>query len=219
MAGGDRTEIPKGDRVIANADLLGRHISGDDPAEDTGGHSEANLLPDDAAARFLWDARNSEAARARAREHWIRQQAREGATFEGILLALSERAGPVMLWTTDGGRAAGTVVGVSAEIVELAGEEAARTWLVRASLAGVSPLSEGFDAGVASDDRGPTSSTTLPGLLADLAEERSVVTVRCGGRELSGRLDGAGTDVITLRLHDGGLTYLPVQGVSFLRLA
>ena len=124
-----------------------------------------------------------------------------------------------MLWTSDGGRATGTVVGVSGELVELAGEGAGRTWLVRASLGGVSPLSEGFEAGVASDDRGPTSSVTLPGLLADLAEGRSVVTVRCGGNELSGRLDGAGTDVVTLRLPDGGLTYLPVQGVSLLRLA
>ena len=149
----------------------------------------------------------------------MRQQAREGATFEGILLALSERAGPVLLWTSDGGRVAGTVVGISAELVELTSEEAGRTWIVRSSLGGVSPLSDGFDAGVASDDRGPTSSITLPGLLADLAEGRSVVTVRCAGNELSGRLDGAGSDVLTLRLPDGGLTYLPVQGVSLLRLA
>ncbi len=219
MRGGDRTEVPEGDRVVARGDLVGRNLSGDDSTEDAIRHDEPNLLPDDAAARFLWDARNSEAARARAREHWIRQQAREGATFEGILLALSERGGPVMVWTADGGRATGTVLGVSAELVLLATRESDRTWFIRESLAGVAPLSEDFDAGVASDDRGPTSGTTLGGLLAGLAEERSAVTVRCGGREVSGRLVGAGADVLTLRLSDGGLTYLPVVGLSLLRLA
>ena len=219
MARGDRSEVPEGDRVVAGADLIGRHLAGDDSAEDAGRHPEANLLPDDAAARFIWDARNSEAARARAREHWIRQQAREGATFEGILRALSERGGSVEVRTSDGGREEGTVLGVSAELVELATGDTGRTWLVRAGLAAVSPLVEGFDVGVASDDRGPSSSATLAGLLAGLAEERSPVTIRSGGQEVTGRLVGAGADVLTLRLSDGGLTYLPVSGVSLLRLS
>lgn len=218
MTRSDRTEVPEGDRVVAGADLVGGHVSGDDSAEDAS-HAEANLLPDDAAARFLWDARNSEAARARAREHWLRQQAREAATFEGILLALSERGGPAEVWTSDGGRATGTVLDVSPELVVLEGPDGERIWVVRERLAGISPLSEGFDAGVASDDRGPTSNTTLAGLLAGLAEERAGVTVRCGGQEVSGRLAGAGADVLTLRLSRGGLTYVPVAGLSLLRRA
>lgn len=219
MARGDRTEVPKGDRVIAGGDLLGGDVSGDDSTESAVRHPEPNLLPDDVAARFLWDARNSESARARAREHWIRQQAREAATFEGILLALSERGGPVRLWTVDGGQATGTVLSVSAELVLVATGKSERTWVVRGRLAGVSPVSEGFDAGVASDDRGPTSTTSLSGLLAGLAEDRSAVMIRCGGQEASGRVAGAGADVLTLRLDGGGLTYLPVAGLSLLRLA
>ena len=205
--------------MIGRGELIGGNISGDDSAEDTSRHSESKLLPDDAASRFLWEARNSEAARARAREHWIRQQAREGATFEGILLALSERAQPVELWTSDGGSATGTLEGVSAELVEVATGPSDRAWLVRARLAGVAPLSEGFDVGVASDDRGPASGTTLAGLLSRLAEERQVVTARFGGREISGRLVGAGTDVLTFRLPEGGLRYVSVDGLSLLRLA
>ena len=124
----------------------------------------------------------------------------------------------MVLWTSDGGRASGAVAAVSAELVELTAGSGS-TWLVRARLAGVSPLSEGFDAGVASDDRGPTSNTTVAGLLAGLAEERSTATVRCGGHEVSGRVVGAGADVITVRVAEGGLTYLPVSGLSILRLA
>lgn len=124
-----------------------------------------------------------------------------------------------MLWTSDGGRASGAVSAVSAELVGLTSGESGRTWLVRGALAGVSPLSDGFDAGVASDDRGPTSSTTVAGLLANLAEDRSAAAVRCGGHEISGRVVGAGADVVTMRLADGRLTYLPVGGLSVLRLA
>lgn len=167
----------------------------------------------------MWDARNSESARARAREHWIRQQAREAATFEGILRALSERRGAVVAWTKDGGTATGTIAEVSPELVLLSAEGGESTWAVRTEVAGISAVSAGFDAGVASDDRGPTSATTLLSLLADLAEERRSVIARCGGRDVAGRVVGAGTDVLTLRLPDGGLTYLPVPLLALVRLA
>jgi hypothetical protein len=175
-------------------------------------------MRDDAAARFLWDARNAESARARAREHWIRQQAREAATFEGILRALSERRGPVVAWTKDGGDAAGVIAEVSAELVLLSADGES-TWLVRAEMAGVTAVSAGYDAGVASDDRGPTSRTTVLGLMAELAEERRSVTARCGGQDVSGRVVGAGTDVLTLRLPGGGLSYLPLRLLALVRLA
>ena len=167
----------------------------------------------------MWDARNAESARARAREHWMRQQAREAATFDGVLRALSERGGPVTVWTDDGGSAVGEVAAVSAELVELRTAEAPHVWVVQARLAGVSPVSRGFDAGVASDDRGPTSNTTTAGLLATFAEERLEVSVRCGGVETAGRVAGAGIDVLTLRTATGELTYLPVAALSLLRLA
>lgn len=219
MARRDGAQVPEGESLVIHRDALGGDVSADDPTEDALGHAEANLLRDDATARFLWDARNSEAARARAREHWIRQQAREAATFEGILRALSERGRPVTAWTSDGARATGKVVTISEELVLIESAEAEQTWLVRRSLAGVSGPSEGTDAGVASDDRGPTSTTTLAGLLADMAEARSALTLRSAGADVSGRLVGAGTDVVTVRLADGGLTYLPVAAVTLLRLA
>lgn len=122
------------------------------------------------------------------------------------------------MWTTDGGLARGSVRAVSPELIGLANGEDGQTWVVQKRVAGVSPASDGFDAGVASDDRGPRSSATLTGLLASLAEERSVVTLRCGGRELSGRVAGAGSDVVSLRLPEGALAYLPVRELSLLRL-
>lgn len=218
MGGRDGIDVPEGDRVHGRGDLLGANVPGGDSAEQAVGHTEANLLPDDAAARFLWDARNSESARARAREHWLRQQAREAATFEGILLALSERGGPVTAWTRDGGSAAGTLAAVSPELVRIEQEGGGTIWLVRAGLAGVS-VSEAFDTGVASDDRDAASTTTLAGLLAECAEERRLVTFRCGGAEIAGRVVGAGTDVVSLRLATGGLTYLPIPALTLLGLA
>ena len=216
---GDGVEVPEGDRVVAGRHAVRRDIARDDPAEDTVGHPNPNLLRDEEAARFLWDARNSEAARARAREHWIRQQARETATFEGILRALSERGGGIVVWTADGAEVAGRVVAISPEVVRIAGDRGDEIWVVRRELAGVSAQSEEFDAGVASDDRGPTATTTLAGLLAEMAAERAVVTLRCGGRDVSGTVAGAGADVITLRLPRGGLAYVPVAALTLLRLA
>lgn len=215
----DRVEVPEGDGTSGRGDLLGADVSGDDPAEQTVGHTEPNLLRDDTAARFLSDARNSESARARAREHWWRQQAREAATFEGILRALSERGIEVTAWTSDGGRATGKVAEVSSELVRLVAEGGESVWIVRAGLAGVSAASDGVHAGVASDDRGPASKIALAGLLAELAEERRALTARCGGAEVRGRVIGAGTDVLTLRLPGGELTYLPVTRLALLRLA
>lgn len=214
----DGIDIPEGDRVRRSRDLLGTDVAGDDAAEQAVGHAEPNLLRDDAAARFLWDARNSESARARAREHWIRQQAREAATFDGILRALSERGGQVEAWTSDGGSVTGTISAVSPELVLVEAESGERTWVVRPALAGLAAVSDGFDAGVASDDRGPNSKMTLAALLAGLVEERRSVTVRCGGAETSGRVVGAGTDVLSLRLPTGGLVYVPAPGLSLLRL-
>jgi len=237
----DGAEVPESDGEFTTSDLIGADVSRDNSAEETasfagagGSHPEANLLGDEAAARFLWDARNTESARARTREHWIRQQAREAATFEGILRALSERGAPVTAWTVDGGTATGSVRAVSRELVLIGAEGVGDTWVVRHGLAGVRTESGSFesgsfdgaefdgaefDAGVASDDRGPNSATTLTGLLAALAEERAALTARCGGIETAGRMAGAGTNVVTLRLAGGGLSYLPTARVTLLRLS
>ncbi|HUR50225.1 MAG TPA: hypothetical protein VMY88_11960 [Acidimicrobiales bacterium] len=108
---------------------------------------------------------------------------------------------------------------VSSELVRLVAEGGESVWIVRAGLAGVSAASDGVHAGVASDDRGPASKIALAGLLAELAEERRALTARCGGAEVRGRVIGAGTDVLTLRLPGGELTYLPVTRLALLRLA
>ncbi|MBW3536464.1 MAG: hypothetical protein KY395_01665 [Actinobacteria bacterium] len=178
----------------------------------------ANVLRDDATARFLADARNIESARARAREHWIRQQAREGATFEGILRALSERGGVVEIVTVDSGRAIGQIMTISPELVAVGGDGVVLAWVVARKIATVCPMSQNRDAGVASDDRGANSSATLSGLLANLADERAEVSLRCGGREVSGRLAGSGTDVLTVRGRSGELSYLPIGALTVVRL-
>ena len=148
----------------------------------------------------------------------MRQQAREAATFGGVLRALSERGEPVKVWTTDGASAVGEIDSVSVELVGLRTPESEKVWVVRARLAGVSPAGDDFDAGVASDDRGPTAMTTVAGLLATLVEDRIPVSVRCGGTDVAGRLVGAGADVLTVRRATGELAYLPIAGLSVLRL-
>lgn len=218
VGGRGGAQVPEGDGMLGAGDLVRGDLAGGDAAEDAVSHSEAKLLRDDAAARFLADARNIESARARAREHWIRQQAREGATFEGILRALSERQETVEIVTADSGRASGQIMALSAELTLLGTDGTPQAWVVTRAVAGVSPVSQGRDAGVASDDRGATSSVTLSGLLSDLAGERAGVTIRSGGNDTSGRVAGVGTDVVTVRERSGRLSYLPVDALTIVRL-
>ena len=214
----DRSEIPERDSLSVRGDDVGGDGARRDVAEHAVAHNVGKLLPDDDAARFLADARNAESARARAREHWMRQQAREAATFSGILRGLSERRGPARVTTVDGAEVVGEILGVSAELV-LVNTDNRESWVVIRAVVAVSPLGEGYDAGVASDDRGPTSSTTLVGLLGSLAEDRAHVAIRCGGVDVSGRVVGAGTDVVTLRRATGSLTYVPAAALTVVRLA
>ena len=218
VGGSDRVQVPERDGLVGRSHLFRGDIAVDDAAKDAVGHIDSNVLGDDATARFLADARNIESARARAREHWIRQQAREAATFGGILRALSERKGTVEVVTVDGGRAVGRILSVSPELIELGSEPPPNAWVVAGGVARVSPLSDSRDAGVASDDRGTTSSTTLMGVLGDLADDRANLTIRCGGTEVAGRIAGLGADVLTVRGPSGELSYLPVDRLTVVRL-
>lgn len=218
VGGRDRVQIPEGGGMIRSRDLVGGDIAGGDTTEDAVGHTGANVLRDDAAARFLADARNIESARARAREHWIRQQAREGATFEGVLRALSERGALVEIVTIDSGCTTGQIMTISAELVAVGADDVPLSWVITRKIATVRPMSQSGDAGVASDDREADSSATLAGLLANLADERAEVNLRCGGRDVSGRLAGSGTDVVTVRGRSGELSYLPIDALTVVRL-
>lgn len=169
------------------------------------------------AARFLSEARTAESAKARSREHWLRQQAREGATFAGILRVLSDRGGTVRATAGSGHEFVGAIGAVASELVEVVDPDRS-SWMVMGHITSVHAVEPGFDAGVASDDRGATSTVTIAGLLAGLAEDRSDVQVlTSSGEEVSGRLVGSGADVITVRAPSGRLSYVPTATIAVVR--
>ena len=58
----------------------------------------------DTLARWVAEAKVDEAARARARERWLQQQAIEETTFPSVVADLADRERPVLVHTSSGRR-------------------------------------------------------------------------------------------------------------------
>ena len=67
---------------------------------------------------WIADGRIDEAARARARQHWLERQAAEDATMLGVLIDLAERGRPVTATTVAGRRVTCPVRAVGADVGE-----------------------------------------------------------------------------------------------------
>lgn len=166
--------------------------------------------------RWAAEARVTEAASARARERWLRQQAGEEATVAGTLVDLAEREATVVVRTREGRRHRGRVRAVAADFVVLAPDGGGVVLLALAavaSFAGAGPAA----AGVAGD-RPPAVDVSLAVALAGLAGERPAVAIVAAGsgEPVRGDLVGVGVDVVTVR-PDGGPrspVHLPVAAVS-----
>jgi hypothetical protein len=147
--------------------------------------------------RWAADARVDEAARRRSRERWLRQQAEEAATLEGLLADLAERAAPVAVQTAAGHRHRGAVRSVGADFVAL---EGARSAVLVASAAIVSVRTQ---PGVrpALGDRPAIGRNLLSEVLTGMAAERepAVIVPRHGGDPVVGALMSVGRDVVAVR--------------------
>jgi hypothetical protein len=166
------------------------------------------LLGDGIGARLeRWaaDARVEVAARRRARERWLRQQAEEEATFAGVLVDLGEQGVEVAVGTRAGRTHRGRVGVVGADFVGLrpaSGPPAGSEILV--ALATVTAVRIQAGARPVTGDRVVTSRLTLVEVITGLAAERErVVLVLAGGGEpVAGTLQSIGQDVVVVRLDD-----------------
>ncbi|HEX9993898.1 MAG TPA: hypothetical protein VGB14_13295 [Acidimicrobiales bacterium] len=167
--------------------------------------------------RWAAEARVTEAASARARERWLRQQAGEDATVVGTLVDLAEREATVVVRTREGRRHRGRVTAVAADFVVVAPDTGGVVLVAARSLATFSEAGPGGGR-PAGGDRPPAVDVTLAVALAGLAAERPAVAVVAAGvgEPVRGDLVGVGVDLLTVR-PDGAPrspVHVPVAAVA-----
>jgi hypothetical protein len=168
------------------------------------------LLPDRAAERWLAEVRVEDAARERRRVSSLRTTEAEAATLAGVLADLAARGEAVQLWMGSGRRHRGHVrlVGPDACVLDLD----TRQWAV-VHLPAVASVRTVRAPAVPGQSEPSTTSrfATLAGALAVPGEW---VLVGAGTETLGGRLEVAGADVLTLRLDNGDVAYVPLAGID-----
>lgn len=160
----------------------------------------ADLSIDDPLAplhRWIADGRVDEAARARARQHWLERQAAEGATLAGVMTDLAERGDGVTITTVGARRLTGPIVALGADFVVVRDDRLGDGFVPLARVGAVrSAPGQRLPVG----DRSVASTATLVSALAQLAIPRPDVSVEAGGDRLNGALLSVGADVATLTL-------------------
>ena len=154
--------------------------------------------------RWAAEAVARDAADARARERWLRQQAGEEADFAGVLADLAERQALVLLTTGAGRRHRGRLAGLGLDFVAL---EATSGRTVLVTLEALAAVGLGGSApslpGPAARPR-PVAPDRLrlAEVLASAAGQRPSLQLRflSGDLEVVGRLESVGTDVVTVRV-------------------
>ncbi|HWB72224.1 MAG TPA: hypothetical protein VG452_08395 [Egibacteraceae bacterium] len=150
---------------------------------------------------FVDEARAQEAARDRARERWLRQQAAESAQLTGLLLAAAERGTRVAVRTASGRTHQGQLVAVGADFCGLVTDAAVETYIATAAITTVR-AEVGIEAVPAQDERRPSLDLLLAELLAQEAPERPRVALALAGdpEPVVGSLRAVGVDVATVAL-------------------
>ncbi|HLT70696.1 MAG TPA: hypothetical protein VKZ72_11050 [Acidimicrobiales bacterium] len=166
--------------------------------------------------RWAAEARVEEAARARAREGWLRRQAEESATLAGVVADLQERGVPVTVHTRAGGRHTGAVRAVGADVVVVrTAPGAGPGGDVLVPLAALTAVRAGPGTGPAVGDRRPGAGPTFTDLLVDLAADRAAVRVATvGGDAVAGVLRAVGRDVLVVTPASGGTAHVALGAVA-----
>ncbi|HZA78617.1 MAG TPA: hypothetical protein VE623_19735 [Acidimicrobiales bacterium] len=177
----------------------------------------AGMLGEGLAARIdRWaaEARVDEAARRRAREHWLRHQAEEEASLSGVLTDVAERRTPVILHVRGGRQHRGDVRAVGRDFVAL---RSGATETIVALDAVVSVQTRPGEA-PAIGDRPITTALRLSDVLAELAGERSpaLLVMADGDEAVAGIVRSVGTDVVVVRLAGDapGTAYVPLGAIT-----
>jgi hypothetical protein len=187
--------------------------SADDPGEAA---VVAGLLGDGLAARIdRWaaDARVDEAARLRARERWLRQQAEEEGSLAGVLADIAERGASVALHVRGGRRHRGEVAALGSDFVALRSAGADVIVALHAVTSVRTLPGEASTIG----DRSVGTSHRLVDVLAGLAAERAAMVLVLADRDeaVAGVVLWAGQDVVGVRVAGGAAVtaYVPVGAI------
>ena len=179
-------------------------------------------LPDLSAslAHFVADATVDEAARSRAQERSLRQQASEDASFTGVLLDQGERGRPIVVSTSAGRRHRGVVRSVATDFCILRADTGVDQLVPYAALGAIRPLPQEAET---VGDRPATLDVGLTDALHYLSEDRPRLRVGLIGNPdpYVGELRSVGRDVLTLRM-DGDpppTVYLQVALIAELTIA
>jgi hypothetical protein len=155
------------------------------------------------AALSAWaaDVRADEAARARAREAWLRRQAAAEATLTGHLVDLAEAQVDVVIELAAGEHTVrGRLVAVGQDFAVLTTRAGHLSLVATPAVASVRALAA-TGSPEPSGDRQPPLTTGLADALALLAADRPPVhlVLAPAGRAVTGRLISVGTDLVTLQ--------------------
>jgi hypothetical protein len=166
--------------------------------------------------RWAADARVDEAARARARERWLRRQAEDETALAGVLADLRDGAVPVTVGTRSGGLHAGVVRVVGADFVAL-GSTTGRGPEVVVALTALASVRTRPGVAAVLGDRPVEAAIRLVDVVTGLAEEREALqVVTASGDVVDGVVAGVGQDVLTVRSTGRPVTvaYVPVGAVA-----
>ncbi len=173
----------------------------------------------DALTRWAAAAQVDEAARARAQERWLQQQASEETTFVSVLADLSERAKAVLVHTSAGHHHRGRVRALGVDFAVLGTGAGTDVLIATNSISSV--RTQPGDA-LAQSGRMIGLHLHLADAMLAMAADRPRVTVTTSDNStVNGNLVSVGRDVITVRI-DGDTrsnVYIPVGSVCEIALA
>lgn len=170
---------------------------------------------EDALHRWTAEARVDERARERTREHWLRQQAAEDATFAGTLVDLAERGRPAGVQTVAGRSHQGSITAVGADFVLLRTMQGHDVLL---PFDGITLLRPQPGEAETFGDRTLTIDVLFTEALHELAADRPRVLVvfRSPNQSVAGVLRSVGRDLLSLGLDgpDRLTASVPVSSIA-----
>jgi hypothetical protein len=161
---------------------------------------------------WLADLQVEAAARSRARAAWLQRQAREEATFVGVLADLAERERALVVDTIPGRRHQGFVRVVGQDFVGLRTQRGTDVLVRYAAIASVRQAPR--EQGSAGDRVIAPVATFHHGLTALGGTGARVVAHSLGGSALQGELRSVGRDLLVLRLDGCGIAYVPLASLG-----
>ncbi len=199
-------------------------VTGNDDTPDDGPVRGRSDPVGAALADLVRETRTDDAAAGRRRAHWIRTQARAGATFTGVLREFARTGTVVTLGTAEGIERTGELLEVGADVVVMATSDGAHRLLplarvgwVLAGGAEVLGVDERSSDDLTDDagDLGRTGGTELRSMLASWADDQLPVRLLVAARSFAGELRWVGLDVAAVGSDTpGAIAYVRLSSLA-----